>query len=180
MNWLTAEFYRLYIAPSLPPLLIIIGWFFVSRDNDRRETRKEIRALLNEISKKLDGLYDDAMSYFCSIDNIAQSVEAQIAEVTIKQSLERIDSSLQILGKMEPRFLVASDKFEELTKAITGHPKFESRSQSTGIQEHSDFEMLRIALARSNLISCLEDVFVETHVRRYRCLDANESSMPRS
>ena len=30
-------------------LVIVIGWRFISRDNDRRERRKEVRALLTEI-----------------------------------------------------------------------------------------------------------------------------------
>lgn len=170
MDWLTSEFYRLYIAPSLPPIVIIIGWFFVSRDNDRRETRKEIRALLNDMSKNLDKLHDQAISYFCDIDNSTQVSEALKSEIQLKQSLERFDSTLQVLGKMESKFRSSSQYFEELVQSITGHPKFESRSPpSTNKLHQVDEAVLQVALARSNLISHLEHTFVDTQVRRFGC-----------
>jgi len=46
------EVYKDYIAPLLPLVAIgisVAGWFVVSGQNDGRELRKDIRALINEL-----------------------------------------------------------------------------------------------------------------------------------
>jgi hypothetical protein len=38
-------------VPVVQALVVVIGWKVVSRDNDKREARKEIRSILNEVRR---------------------------------------------------------------------------------------------------------------------------------
>lgn len=44
-------------------LLVILGWFIINRQNNIRETRKEIRAALNQFYDVLNEIEDDAVTY---------------------------------------------------------------------------------------------------------------------
>ncbi|PNM90252.1 hypothetical protein QGN06_25490 [Achromobacter xylosoxidans] len=162
---MSGEFYRLYIAPTLPPLLIVLGWFFVSRDNDRRETRKEIRALINEYAKKLDLQMERVAEYFSKIDNAKSPTRAQLAEVAIKQAFDRLEAALRLIQKMDCRYQGLDAVFEELVNMVTGHVKFESRTYE-GKLSLVDFDILNMTLKSKEFIDELEGIFVKTQIQR--------------
>ncbi|WP_237173012.1 hypothetical protein [Paracandidimonas lactea] len=159
----SVEIFRSYIAPALAPLIVAIGWVVVSRDNDRRETRKEIRSLINELIKRAEKLTDEAQYYFCELKNSTD--DARSAEIKIKQGLERLDSLLQVLVKMEKRFDQASTSVGKFMDVITGHEKFESRSYTRKFSiDHVD--VMKIALAQADLFNVLETIYIDTQIKR--------------
>lgn len=163
-SWLISAYtYKTYLAPSLTPIIIIVGWIFVSKDNDRRETRKEIRKVIDSITLKLDTLYNESTHYFCAIDNKDSSAACR-AEVRIKQNIEKVDGELEILSKINKHFNSASAFLDTLASAITGHPKFESRSLCTPIP-HNDESLLSIALHQKNLLNELEQTYIDTQIK---------------
>lgn len=44
-------------------LLVIVGWLVINSQHNRRETRKEIRAALNDLYEMLNEIEDDAFKY---------------------------------------------------------------------------------------------------------------------
>ncbi|WP_152554256.1 hypothetical protein [Burkholderia sp. A1] len=165
MDWLTPDTYKSVIAPSITPIIVVIGWIFVSRDNDRRETRKEVRSLLNDFSKRVDALEATAVEYFSKIDNSSSADEASRAEIKIKREIERLDSSLQIINKIYKDF-GGQKEFVSLTDTITRHSKFESKPGV--IVSLNDQFYLRLALSCNQLTSVLEQSFLSkvTHKRK--------------
>lgn len=139
----------------------------MSRDNDRRETRKELRAIINEINKKIDELVSHSNTYLTEIDNKKSEGEAQKKEILIKQLIDRLDLSLQIIQEMDITYKGINKSFEDLTDTITGNKKFESRSFA-GILTTNDPQILSIFLAAKKLNEELELTFINTQIKK-RC-----------
>jgi hypothetical protein len=53
-----------YSTPYLPLVLTIIGWLVVSRQNDKRERRKEIRELIKQIEQRVDTIIGATTQYY--------------------------------------------------------------------------------------------------------------------
>jgi hypothetical protein len=166
MDWLPSpDTYKNLIAPTLSPVIVIIGWVFISRDNDRRETRKEVRSLINDFCKRVDALEATAVEYFSKLDNAQNSDDACMAEIRIKREIERLDSSLQVLNKIYSKFGCAKE-FDALTDVITRHSKFESKPGPVVLL--NDQFYLRLALACNQLTSALEQSFLTRVSKRRR------------
>ncbi|MBR8093840.1 hypothetical protein KDX09_31225 [Burkholderia cenocepacia] len=163
--WITPEVFKNFIAPSLSPLFVVGGWFFVSRDNDRRETRKEIRTLLNDFCKRVDELERSSQEYFSEIDNSQNPSGASRAEIEIKRKIERLDSSIQLINKVYPNFGGSTD-LSALADTITRHAKFESRPGA--IVPHNDQFYLRLALACNKLTNSMEHQFIVVANNRFK------------
>ncbi|WP_368934855.1 hypothetical protein [Alcaligenes faecalis] len=161
------EFYKQVIAPTLGPLVLVAGWFFLSRDNDRRESRKELRALVDDYRAKVDALISEGISYLTKVDNLATPDVATINEISIKQQLDKLEFRLQAIQKMDLRYSTLEGRYADFADALTGHPKFESRSSSSvSPVAVSDPSVLDIWLKASKLCDEMELLFIETQVRR--------------
>jgi hypothetical protein len=71
-------------------VLVVGGWFFVNRQNNLRETRKEVRALLNSMLQDLRQLEKQALEYHCT--KIDEAVAFDIRRLT-----KRLGSNIAIL-----------------------------------------------------------------------------------
>ena len=94
----------------VPWLLVIIGWFFVDARNNKRELRKEKRALIDKINVDLNAIEKIAVEYHQNdYANVKMSQE-------IKISLDRV---VKILNR--EKLLAQKDykKFIEFRQAIT-------------------------------------------------------------
>jgi hypothetical protein len=73
--------------------LIILGWVIVNRQNNNRETRKEIRAGLLDLYKLLDEIEDDAFIYHTEIGDpvVARKIKRSISQIAprIKLALRK-------------------------------------------------------------------------------------------
>jgi len=74
-------------------VIVNIGWWFVDNSNDKRETRKEIRATIEAMQALLDQLERNAVSYHTG-DNPNEALASDI-----KRDLYRkLPSKIQLLG----------------------------------------------------------------------------------
>lgn len=48
---------------------IIIGWWIINRQNNRRETRKEVRTSINDIQAMVSGIERSALNFHSSVYN---------------------------------------------------------------------------------------------------------------
>lgn len=53
-----------YVTPYLPVIITILGWWIVSRQNDRRERRKEVRELVKQAEQRVDAVLSLAMEFY--------------------------------------------------------------------------------------------------------------------
>ncbi|AZW17821.1 hypothetical protein CS347_14150 [Bordetella hinzii] len=121
--------------------------------------------MINEYSKKLDAHLERVVEYFSKVDNIKSPTKAQLAEVSIKQGFDRLESSLRLIQQMDPRYRSVDTFFDDLANLVTGHSKFESRTFE-GKLSPVDFDLMDMALKSKTLIDELEGVFVKTQIRR--------------
>ncbi|MGR2706607.1 hypothetical protein B7453_07570 [Pseudomonas sp. IB20] len=78
----------------LPSSLIIIGWIVVSRGNDRRETRKEIRQFLDRSLDSVDSIREKAIECLTLPDGTG----CKKLELAIEPELMRLDHALNLLN----------------------------------------------------------------------------------
>lgn len=160
VTWVTqGDNFKSIVAPFISPILVMIGWRVISRDNDRRETRKETRAVINDFVKKVDDLQKDATNYFCFVDKAV----ADAQEVQVKRSLERLELVLSYLHRIDERF-DAEAEHTALSNLITGHPNFESSSKMS--LPVKDPVHLQLALCCSNLIKRIEFQFIDAQIKK--------------
>lgn len=157
----SSDTYKNIIAPSLSPLFVVAGWRIVSRDNDKRETRKELKAAVNEFTKGIDELEGSVTTYFREINNEATPDDARLAEAKIKRSLERMELQLEVINNIQPGF-GCQRELDNLNNVITAHPKWEARLGP--VLSVSDRFFLSLALACTTLTRELNTSFITKHV----------------
>lgn len=81
------------IKITLPSLLIIVGWAVVSRGNDKRETRKEIRQFLDRSLESVDSIREKAIACLTLPDGEG----CKKLELAIEPELMRLDHALNLL-----------------------------------------------------------------------------------
>lgn len=64
-NSLTVEILKLMV----PALIVAVGWFVVSRQNDHRERRKEIRSLIDDLKDIILEVKNSVETYYSSPDS---------------------------------------------------------------------------------------------------------------
>jgi hypothetical protein len=131
----------------VPWVLVIIGWFFVDERNNRRELRKEKRALIDKINVDLNSIEKIAVEYHQNDHaNVKTSQE-------IKISLDRV---VKILKR--EKLLTQKDykKFIEFRQAITLN-NFDS---SGFVTQLDNSELLQnIYLTKDDLLHVMEIKF---------------------
>jgi len=136
-------------------LLVIIGWYFVDRTNNRRETRKELRAALSELQAFLDQIENDAVSYHTSREpnNILSS--------QLKRDLHRrLPTKITVMDSRGYTTTKLVQPVVEFRKSIT----FENFDTSKFRQQTiSDPIIRRIGIARDSLGEQLEIGFSEQY-----------------
>lgn len=142
-----------YIAPITQWLVIIAGWIYVSWDNNQREHRKEIRSQVNEIKNLILETRDNSFQYYTST---ASDPNAALLELQIKEKLDRIERSIDMLNNQTNAF---SNKttLVKLKDSITGYSQFESVSRQP--LPHRDRLHGEISLNSINSILYLEECF---------------------
>jgi len=135
----------------VPALFIIMGWVVVSRDHNKRETRKEIRSYLDRTIVSVEKVCDMAFSYFtteCELE--ASSIGAKIDPL-----LMRLEKSLQHLNlKNEQDAPVTA---AELRQAITGHNAYKTSPRR--VLMCSDSALMQINITAHGLINDLEAAY---------------------
>lgn len=124
----------------VPAILIITGWKFVSWDQNRRETRKERRQLLDRTIELIDSIGNDAITMYVTTDD----AESAKISVNMPPRLKRLEALLQVLN------LRKSDK-----TAVVGSPLREAITMTNLYRADP-----RVAVAADDVR--LSDIYVET------------------
>ena len=144
-----------YVLPWLPIAFTLAGWYVVNRQNNKREARKEERALIDGVKKLVIDLTGQARSYMCT----EARDEDQEADIKLRLSQMEIE-----LGRLpcyaETPWLV--DAVAAFGHAATS-ADFESATRSA--RKVSDPEPQTLALARNELLQKLEQLFTDRYLR---------------
>lgn len=148
------------IAPVVPWLLVVVGWYIARHDNNQREDRHELRSIIDTITKDINTLEDKAYDYYLQ----AQSDEAIRLQVKILNDQQALIARIQRLRHWDERFRDQESLFT-FRSALTGG----DFAQSDRPSRIADDDVLKeVSFASKNLIEQLEFVYVQKykHLRR--------------
>lgn len=155
----------LKFASALNPLvtwtLVIVGWYLVSKQNDRREARKEIRATIDFVTTLIYDTHTKSVEFYLKpgSDSSCTPLRAQIL-----RDLGRIGmtiSTFEISNHYQP----LHGKVADLRKTITLH-EFDQTDRDA--KSYSDQRITEITLAAKELAELLEARFREKYVDAVR------------
>jgi hypothetical protein len=135
-------------------LLVILGWYLVNRQNNAREKRKELRALLDQTQKLLDDIETQAIAYH-TVE--ATGERAFFLKCTISQKLKH---KLDVLSRRSLNLESSLTLLKELRKSITLN-NFDSASYEK--KELSDPLVRDIWLSKDRLSHELEKCFARKY-----------------
>lgn len=140
-----------------PLLLTVAGWWVVNKQHNKREARKEHRALVDAAKREIARIADDAISYFTdtmsSLDHrIVWSLDA--LEIELARLPERQEPA--------PRHVDGSpfDALIRFANACTGD-QFQQKNRSR--LDHTSEQIKAIHLCRNQLFAALEHHFLQVH-----------------
>jgi hypothetical protein len=123
-------------------VLVAIGWHVVSKGNDKRERRKEIRSLIDRVRDTATGLEALANEYYQKAPSDAVHIGWNI-----KRDLARLAghlTALEALCKKKPRFDFDGQQLA-LKQAITGGD-FESSARTARLPADPLFPKISLRL----------------------------------
>lgn len=136
----------------IPLLLVVAGWAVVNHQNNRRETRKEMRASVDATKKAIIEVSRLAVDYYCGIG-------AEAAH-EIKWSLQALEIELERLPGFDQRSSLLK-RFVEFSEAATGGD-FESADRPK--RTRAAPEIAAIQHTRNLLIAELEVHFKKRYL----------------
>lgn len=159
------DIFDFYISPIVTWGLVILGWLHISKQNNKTETRKEIRNAINHISKEILNLNEVCISYLCEVSNTDKSKAAIKKEIEIKRSFDIIELKLKSISSIDEEFKDAENLLSKYNDKITGHIKFENRGYNVVLPEdHKDIYELSLAL--KEFLEFLENKFKESQIKK--------------
>lgn len=144
------------VGQTITWLLVIFGWFVVSRSNDRRETRKELRALVDAIRKATIEIETAAHEYF-RVEAASSGHQGMI----LRRDILRLSGLLTTLKAADPRFDIGQSLME-FRQTITGGD-FDSAERKARVP--ADRLFLEISSAAQTLLENLESAFAQAYPR---------------
>lgn len=144
------------IAPLAQLAVIILGWLWIAHDNDKRERRKEVRALIVGLKAKLEALEDAASGYFTQ----DQSPAATALGLQIKRDLRRIGTDLTVIGSV-CKGIDGDAAVIDIRQTITGRGEFDGAARVAIPPTH---ELLgEVGASINKLRVKLEDAFAKQY-----------------
>lgn len=140
--------------------IVIAGWYFVSRDHNKRECRKELRALLNEMRDLAHRVETNAVAYYSrGADDEASRLSMQIRRDVgylggLVANLKRMKHAAQDTSLESP--------LQELRQTVTGGD-FDGAARAG--RPYTDRLFADIATATLAFTQALEAMFVKTYPR---------------
>lgn len=135
-------------------LLVIVGWLVVNWQTNRREQRKEIRALIDSTEKLILEIEVTARDYY-ALPGSAE--KAQTLALQIKASFRTLSSRLTVLKNCSARFN-ATEKLIAFRTAVTGGD-FESSIRPSCPPTHRVFS--EISAEAGSLVNLLNEQYAE-------------------
>jgi hypothetical protein len=138
-----------------PLLLTIVGWWLVNRQSNKRETRKEHRALVDAAKREIVKIADDAASYF--MDTMSP------LSPKIKWSLDVLEIELERLPDAGAEHFMLFEALACFAEACTGG-EFEQKNRAR--LDHTSAEIREIYLTRNRLLSVVDRHFDRVYAGR--------------
>lgn len=145
------------ISPWVTWFLVVIGWWWVSKSHAKRETRKEMRALLDDIVKQVYEIEDSAHRYFMVRPD---DIDARRLSFQIKRELKRMAARInQLYATLKGD---SDDQIVKFRQAITLHD-FDDPNRRAYLE--SDVRIEEISVASLNLVTNLEKSYRQIYCR---------------
>lgn len=132
LDWVKA------LAPVGSWLLVILGWWVVRLDHNRREQRKEIRALIDAVLVGLDILEEQAVRYYTTTDG--QNSGALGA--SIRTGLRRVAMECKHITDATEKRIDCTEPLVAVRQAITAEP-FDSINRAPLLEESERLDEIR-------------------------------------
>ena len=116
-TWSDVKDFAHSVAPAAPLAVVVIGWFLVNRQNNRRESRKETRQLIDRTQAHLSTAVELATKY--QSGGCADS-ERPTQGWKLLLALGQISGDISTLQKKGTDPSSCADHFLVLKKCITG------------------------------------------------------------
>jgi len=143
------------LAPGVPWALVILGWKVVSRQQDARERRKEVRGEIERLIKDVSEIELRTYNYLATSGD---STKSRRLGLRLKSDLARLGEEITRLARFEN--LDALEAMTELRQAITFR-EFDSSSRQPC--DSSSEWIADVRDASHALIGRLEVTFREKH-----------------
>ncbi len=140
-------------AQVLTWVLVIGGWIYTNNTHNARESRKELRSLLDKLQRDLDALVDLAQAYYQMDVDAGRKKEAEM--------LVRLNRLLNALDHLSFRYLaMKSDNLDRTLKGLMDQLTGGTFQTADRIKaEANDPRMLSIAHAGLEVHGELESLF---------------------
>lgn len=138
----------------LPSLIIILGWSVVSRGNDRRETRKEIRQFLDRTISSVEEIRKNAIE--CLTQKVCD--DSKKLELSIDPELLRMETALALLNLKNDNKPVDG---KLLRKAVSDNGQYRVAGRQKLDMDHR--VLMEINTAAAELIAALEKAYRDTY-----------------
>lgn len=135
-------------------VLVVLGWIIVNRQNNKRESRKEVRGQLDQVSELLVELEEMAVEY-----HTAQQQNAKLAR-SIKHAITRLTNVVHYIGLADARDF--NRRIVRLRRTIT-LKNFDSANHQPVVVDGDFLE--NISSAAQDLIDLLERRFMTKYPR---------------
>lgn len=141
-----------WVGPLISWGLVIVGWLVINTQHNTRETRKEIRAALNDLYEMLNEIEDDAYKYHTGPGDpvLSRKIKRRVGQI-----FTRINLAFKNAVECRCSYEVATFR-----KAVTLH-NFDTAVHKPLNQTDPVFE--EITASRERLINVLENAFLETY-----------------
>lgn len=139
-------------AQAVPWVITIFGWIWVKSDNDRRQSRKELRERLDIIQDLVTEIEDLAFHYFTNAQGSDSDAEANV----IRSKLKKLGHQVAVVKKVHGDAFNAESLLIDFRKSVTGG-EFDSHSRMA-VRE-TDPVLLDIQDSGWELVSKLDSAF---------------------
>ncbi|MDO9624061.1 MAG: hypothetical protein Q7J46_08755 [Pseudomonas sp.] len=138
----------------LPSLVVILGWSVVSRGNDRRETRKEVRQFLDRTTSSVESIRRNAID--CLTQGICDG--SKKLELAIDPELLKMETALALLNLKSGREIVNGKR---LRKAVSDNGQYRVAGREKLDMDHR--VLMEINLSAAELVAELEKAYRDTY-----------------
>jgi len=138
----------------IPSLLIILGWSVVSRGNDRRETRKEVRQFLDRTISSVENIRKNSLD--CLTQGVCES--SKKLELAIDPELLQMESALALLRLKNGKDVVDG---RSLRKAVSDNGQYRVAGRKKLDLDHR--VLMEINDSAAELIAELEKAYRQTY-----------------
>lgn len=142
----------------LPSLVVVLGWSVVSRGNDCRETRKEVRQFLDRTTSSVENIRKN------SIDCLTQEIcdDSKKLELELDPELLRMEAALALLSLKSGNEIVDGKR---LRKAVSANGHYRVAGRKKLDMDHR--VLADINLSAAELVAELEKAYRDTYQKTF-------------